>query len=116
MIKGYVPFQIASSHVLVDEGDTETARIILDEYEAKRIAHVERALQLVAPYCYFCGDPVDEQQSPCSACGQGLDWSEDPIRRSALPAVNAVAGTAVGLLLLAFFMQVSSAAFWSLKV
>ncbi len=29
------------------------------------------------PYCYHCGEPVQDGQSPCPACGKVLDWSRD---------------------------------------
>ena len=28
-------------------------------------------------FCYHCGKPIEEGQSPCPACGKEVDWSEE---------------------------------------
>lgn len=28
-------------------------------------------------FCYHCGKPIEEGQSPCSACGKEVDWSKE---------------------------------------
>jgi len=39
--------------------------------------HTEDDVPCSGVFCYHCGKPIEEGQSPCPACGKEVDWSKE---------------------------------------
>lgn len=75
MVRGWLPYQVTTCPVLVHRADFERARAIVDGYDRRLRGQSGMERESAEPYCYHCGDPVEENRSPCPHCGHTLDWS-----------------------------------------
>ena len=76
ILSGKVPFQTVKCPVWVAGADAGRARSIVAQYESALKASPGKTVESVEPYCYHCGQPVKQGDSPCSKCGLALAWSE----------------------------------------
>ena len=76
MALGDVPFQQATSPVLVHAADAERARAVLAEFDAHLADRSAEPRDGGTPFCYHCGEAVAAGQSPCPHCGGELDLTE----------------------------------------
>jgi hypothetical protein len=79
MAVGKVPPLEATPRIWVPYAEVERARPIVDQYRQRLIERVGRKAVVPPgkePFCYHCGQAVDQGQSPCPVCGLELDWTE----------------------------------------
>lgn len=68
----------ASPRIWVRAQDEVQARHVIQAYQQRLIDRVEgEATQPLQkePFCYFCGQEIQQGESPCPSCGKTLDWS-----------------------------------------
>lgn len=72
-----VPYQAASSPVLVHAGDFARAMLVVERFEETLCGDREPQITDQDRFCYHCGEPAGDNPTACSACGQSLDWGRD---------------------------------------
>ena len=79
--------QIHKPQVWVDRPRLEEARRVIANYERQPQARPKKPKE---EFCYKCGEEVRRGAPKCPACGEILDWSEEPSAPSSLDALRAV--------------------------
>jgi hypothetical protein len=72
---GLLP-EIHKPQVWVDRENVERAKIFIEDYD--RHSGPEASNPQSPAYCYSCGEAVEPGVPACPACGNALDWSDDP--------------------------------------
>jgi hypothetical protein len=67
--------QIHKPQVWVDRPRLEEARRVIANYERQPQARPKKPKE---EFCYKCGEEVRRGAPKCPACGEILDWSEEP--------------------------------------
>jgi hypothetical protein len=66
---------IDTPRIWVPPSQVERARRVIDEYERRMAARRAKVSVAEQPFCYYCGQTVNQRQSPCPTCGQELAWN-----------------------------------------
>lgn len=67
-----------SPSIWVRAEDAGQARPLIEFYQQRLIERAEGGVTeplVKIPFCYHCGQEIEQGQSPCPVCGKELDWN-----------------------------------------